>query len=85
MQGRLKLKMEYRYRLFFFEKLPLTFMKQNSSSERLVFEIDGETVFMPKGQSVTVKRPGGSAATNQFTLAHSRFFSGRLVNESIKK
>jgi len=62
---------------------PLVIRPKNS--ERLVFEIDGETVFMPKGQSVTVKRPGGSAATNQFTLAHSRFFSGRLVNESIKK
>ncbi len=37
------------------------------------------------GKSVTVRRPGGSASTNQFTLAHSRFFSGRLVNESIKK
>jgi len=55
------------------------------SSDRLVFQVDGETVFMPKGKSVTVKRPGGSAATNQFNLAHSRFFSGRLVNESIKR
>jgi hypothetical protein len=55
------------------------------SADRLVFEIDGETVFMPKGASVTVKRPGGSGARNQFTLAHSRFFSGRLVNDSIKK
>ncbi len=55
------------------------------SAERLVFEIDGETVFMPKGQPVTVKRPGGAAATNQFNLAHSRFFSSRMVNESIKR
>ena len=55
------------------------------SADRLVFEIDGETVFMPKGAAVTVRRPGGSAATNQFSLAHSRFFSGRLVNESIKR
>jgi len=55
------------------------------SADRLVFEVDGETVFMPKGASVTVKRPGGSGARNQFTLAHSRFFSGRLVNDSIKK
>jgi hypothetical protein len=55
------------------------------SANRLVFEIDGETVFMPKGAAVTVRRPGGSAATNQFSLAHSRFFSGRLVNESIKR
>jgi hypothetical protein len=62
---------------------PLVIRPKNA--DRLVFEIDGETVFMPKGASVTVKRPGGSGARNQFTLAHSRFFSGRLVNDSIKK
>jgi hypothetical protein len=62
---------------------PLVIRPKNS--DRLVFEIDGETVFMPKGASVTVRRPGGSGARNQFTLAHSRFFSGRLVNDSIKK
>jgi hypothetical protein len=62
---------------------PLVIRPKNA--ERLVFEVDGETVFMPKGASVTVKRPGGSAARNQFTLAHSRFFSGRLVNDSIKR
>ncbi len=61
---------------------PLVIRPKNA--ERLVFQIDGETVFMPKGQSVTVKRPGGSGSTNQFTLAHSRFFSGNLVNQSIK-
>ena len=65
------------------EGKPLVIRPKNA--ERLVFEIDGETIFMPKGKSVTVKRPGGSASTNQFTLAHSRFFSGRLINESIKK
>ena len=63
--------------------LPLVIRPKNA--ERLVFEYNGETVFMPKGAAVTVKRPGGSAARNQFSLAHSRFFSGRLVNESIKK
>jgi len=62
---------------------PLVIRPKNA--ERLVFQIDDETVFMPKGASVTVKRPGGSAATNQFTLAHSRFFSGNLVNDSIKR
>jgi hypothetical protein len=62
---------------------PLVIRPKNA--QRLVFEIDGETVFMPKGASVTVKRPGGSAARNQFTLAHSRFFSGNLVNDSIKR
>lgn len=56
------------------------------SSERLVFEgMDGKTVFMPKGASVVVNRPGGKAATNQFSLAYARFFSGNLVNLSIKK
>lgn len=54
------------------------------SGERLVFELDGETVFMPKGTSVKVKRPGGTAATNQFALAYGRFFGGPLVNSSIK-
>jgi hypothetical protein len=62
---------------------PLIIRPRNA--DRLVFELDGETIFMPKGQPVTVRRPGGSAATNQFMLAHSRFFSGQLVNESIKK
>lgn len=65
------------------EGKPLVIRPKNA--ERLVFQIDDETVFMPKGKSVTVIRPGGSASTNQFTLAHSRFFSGRLVNESIRK
>jgi hypothetical protein len=65
------------------EGKPLVIRPKNA--ERLVFKVDGETVFMPKGKAVTVKRPGGSAATNQFNLAHSRFFSGRLVNESIKR
>jgi hypothetical protein len=62
---------------------PLVIRPKNA--QRLVFEVDGETVFMPKGKSVTVKRPGGTAARNQFTLAHSRFFSGNLVNDSIKR
>ena len=62
---------------------PLVIRPKNA--ERLVFQIDEETIFMPKGASVTVKRPGGTGATNQFTLAHSRFFSGNLVNDSIKR
>ena len=55
------------------------------AAERLVFESNGITVFMPKGASVTVRRPGGSAARNQFGLAYSIFFSGQLVSSSIKK
>lgn len=54
------------------------------SAERLVFEIDGKAVFMPKGKSVTVKSPGGKSSTNQFDLAYSRYFSGPLVSNSIK-
>ena len=54
------------------------------SAERLVFEIDGQAIFMPKGQSVTVKSPGGRASTNQFDLTYSRYFSGPLVSNSIK-
>ena len=54
-------------------------------ADRLVFQSDGLTVFMPKGKSVTVKRPGGPGVKNQFLLAHSRFFTGQLVNASIKR
>lgn len=54
-------------------------------ADRLVFESDGATVFMPKGKSVKINRPGGKAATNQFGLAHGRFFSTQLVNNSIKR
>jgi len=61
---------------------PLVIQPRNA--ERLVFEIDGETIFMPKGKAVIVRRPGGSGARNQFALAYSRFFSGSLVNASIK-
>lgn len=55
-----------------------------NSAQRLVFELDDRTVFMPKGTSVTVKRPGGKSATNQFSLSFGRFFGGQLVNSSIK-
>jgi len=53
-------------------------------SERLVFDSNGQTIFMPKGASVTVKRPGGSGVKNQFTLKYSIFFRSQLVNQSIK-
>lgn len=54
-------------------------------AKRLVFEINGIVTFMPNGASVVVKNPGGKPQRNAFTLSYSRFFSGRLVNESIKK
>jgi hypothetical protein len=55
------------------------------SSKRLVFSMDGVTVFMPEGASVTVRRPGGPSVKNSFDLQYSRFFSGQLVSGSIKK
>lgn len=56
-----------------------------SPGGRLVFEYMGEPMFMPKGASVTVQRPGGSAATHQFKMHYNKFFTGDLVNLSIKK
>lgn len=55
------------------------------AAERLAFEVRGSTVFIPKGASVTVRNPGGAKARNQFILNYSRWFSGQLVNNSIKK
>lgn len=55
------------------------------SAERLVFEIDERVIRMPKGAAVTVKRPGGGKATNRFQISYARFFTGNLVNLSIKK
>jgi len=54
------------------------------SEDGLSFRVNYE--FLPSRSMVPgpTSRPGGSAATNQFTLAHSRFFSGNLVNSSIK-
>lgn len=55
------------------------------AAERLVFEIDGRVIRMPKGTPVTVKKPGGGKATNRFQIAYARFFTSNLVNLSIKK
>jgi hypothetical protein len=55
------------------------------ASKRLVFEVNGYTVFMPKGASVVVRRPGGAATTSSFKMAYQHFFRGNLVNLSIKK
>jgi hypothetical protein len=54
------------------------------SAERLVFETSTGVVYMPKGASVTVTRPGGGKATGRFQIAYARFFTGNLVNLSIK-
>jgi len=55
------------------------------AAERLVFEVDGYTVFMPKGVSVVVSKPGGGKATGRFRIAYAQFFTGQLVNESIRR
>lgn len=54
-------------------------------TERLVFNIEGNTIFMPKGASVTINKPGGVATKNSFLAAYKYFFTGQLVNMSIKK
>lgn len=53
-------------------------------NNRLVFDLDGVTVFMPKGVSLVIKNPGGSKASHQFEIAYGKFFGGQLVNASIK-
>lgn len=55
-------------------------------AERLIFEAKGGyTVYMRKGESVTVNRPGGNYVKGAFQSAYKKFFSGNLVNLSIKK
>lgn len=55
-------------------------------AERLVFDSGlGYTVYMPKGASVTVTRPGGASAKQSFETAYKIFFSSNLVSLSIKK
>ena len=55
------------------------------AAERIVFETSGYVVYMPKGASVTVRKPGGNAVKQSFELAYRRFFTTDLVNSSIKK
>jgi len=55
------------------------------AAKRLVFETSTGVVYMPIGASVTVTRPGGGKATGRFKIAHARFFTGNLVNLSIKR
>lgn len=54
------------------------------AAERLVFETSIGVVYMPKGASVTVTRPGGGKVTGRFQIAYAQFFTGNLVNLSIK-
>lgn len=54
-------------------------------SERLVFDVSGYTVFMPKGESVMVSKPGGAGVKNSFSIGFNYFFKSNLVSSSIKK
>ena len=54
-------------------------------SERLVFDVSGYTVFMPKGAEVTVSKPGGAGVKNSFAVGFNYFFKSNLVSSSIKK
>ena len=63
--------------------MPLTIRPRYA--ERLVFETSTGVVYMPKGASVTVTRPGGGKATGRFQIAYAQFFTGNLVNSAIKK
>lgn len=62
---------------------PLTISPKNA--ERLVFEVRGSMVFMPKGESVTISRAGGGKTTSRFQIAYAQFFKGNLVSSSIKR
>jgi len=55
------------------------------SAQRLVFDANGNKIFMPKGKSVFIKSPGGPSVKNQFQMAYRKFFTGPLVNLSIKR
>jgi hypothetical protein len=66
------------------EGRPLTIAPRYA--ERLIFEVKaGYTVYMAKGESVTVNRPGGNYVRGSFQSAYKMFFNGNLVNLSIKK
>lgn len=55
-------------------------------AERLVFDTGlGYTVYMPKGASVAITKPGGVAVKQSFEMEYKRFFTGNLVSESIKR
>lgn len=55
------------------------------SAERLVFEIEGNAVFLAPGQSVLVTRPGGAGVKDSFKTVYKLFFTGNLVSDSIKR
>lgn len=54
-------------------------------SERLIFDVNGKTIYMPKGESVTVSNPGGKSVKRSFESAYKMFFSSNLINLSINR
>lgn len=82
--GRDMKKYKFANKAFIMENgIPVTISPR--AAESLVFEVNGYTVFMPKGASVTVSKPGGGKATGQFRIAYAQFFTGQLVSESIRR
>ena len=53
-------------------------------AQRLIFESNGRTIYMPKGASVIVNNPGGEAVKQSYETAFKYFFTGTLVNLSIQ-
>lgn len=64
------------------EGRPLVIKPKNA--ERLVFEIRGSVIYMPKGESVTIRSAGGGKTTTRYQIAYAQFFRGNLVSQSIK-
>lgn len=53
-------------------------------AERLIFESNGRTIYMPKGASVIVNKPGGEGVKKSFETSFRYFFSGNLARLSIQ-
>lgn len=64
-------------------RIPVT-IRPRAAGGRLVFENkDGETVVMPIGRSVYVRRPGGTNVFQGFARTYEKFFGGNMVRDSI--
>lgn len=64
-------------------RIPVT-IRPRAAGGRLIFENkDGETIVMPRGRSVYVRRPGGANVFQGFARTYERFFGGNMVRDSI--
>lgn len=54
-------------------------------SNRLVFEIDGNVIFMPPGKPVRIANPGGKFVEGSLEKHYKKFVSGGLLLASIEK